>query len=69
MTKVWRSSKRIIHAIAHCNDCNFQAELFTTAAREATKHCRKTGHSVAVELGVHYIVFAKAQTQREIYEN
>lgn len=54
--KTKRSSKRIIHAIAHCDECDFQQELYTTAAREATKHVKKTGHTVSVELGITYQV-------------
>jgi hypothetical protein len=52
--QIKRSSKRIIHAIAHCEECDFQAEWYLTAAREATKHCRETGHRVGVELGLSY---------------
>ncbi len=56
LQKVFRSPKRIIHAIAHCNNCDFNAEFWKTASREATKHSRKTGHSVSVELGITYQV-------------
>lgn len=49
-----KTSKKLIHCIAHCNDCEFQAELYTTAAREGSKHCKKTGHTVSVEEGLTY---------------
>lgn len=59
MKKVWRSSKRIVHAIAYCHDCKFNDDGQHTASREATKHSRRTGHTVAVELGISYSVMAK----------
>lgn len=58
MDKVLRTPRRIIHAIAHCEVCDWQAERYTTAAREATGHCRATEHRVAVELGVTYHVMS-----------
>lgn len=64
MRQVKRTSKRIIHAIAHCKQCRFQEELYTTAAREATKHTRATGHSVAVELGITYDTYEYGQNNK-----
>lgn len=52
--KVKRTPKKIIHAIAHCESCSFMDELYSSAARSATKHTKETGHRVAVELGIHY---------------
>jgi len=54
--KIKRTSKRLIHVIAHCQDCNWQEEDYISAAREATKHCRKTGHTISVEQGNYYQV-------------
>lgn len=54
--KTLRSGRRIHHVLACCKVCDFQEELYTTAAKLATKHVKKTGHTVTVEQGVTYEV-------------
>ena len=54
--KIKKVNYGLIHCIAHCLDCGFMAELYTTAQKEARKHAEVTGHKVAVEVGNHYTV-------------
>lgn len=42
---------KLIHGIAHCQDCDWKEEKFTKASSEARKHHKQTGHTVDVELG------------------
>lgn len=39
----------LVHVIANCQDCNFEASDFITAVQRAREHARKTGHEVSVE--------------------
>ncbi len=59
MKSTYRTPKLIIHCIAHCNDCTWIEEGYLIAAREATKHSRRTRHTVAVEQGIIYKVIGK----------
>ena len=48
----------LIHAIAHCRDCNFQNEYYDKAVKEGRKHALKTGHTVDMpNIGIldHYV--------------
>lgn len=56
MYKIFKTAKRVVHAIAHCDNCDFTEDLYSSAAWEATKHAKATGHTVSVEQGVHYKV-------------
>jgi hypothetical protein len=52
--------------IAFCSDCDFQEGDYLSAARLATKHCKETGHTLNVEVGLHYDV--KKDTSHKIGE-
>lgn len=56
-SRIRRSSRGLIHCLAVCRDCEWMAERYTTAAREATRHVRETRHTVSVEQGITYSVY------------
>ena len=62
-----RTNKRIIHSIAHCNECQAEWDGYSakeegiTSARWATKHARMTSHNVSVEQGVVYQVLGRSK--------
>lgn len=62
MRKTLKTPKRVIHCIAQCQDCDWSADGFRTAAREASQHVRQTGHVVTVEQGVTYQVLPDERT-------
>ena len=41
------------HAIGFCNNCDEQFDIFHGEMPQIKKHILKTGHSVAVEYGLH----------------
>ena len=43
---------KLVHAIAHCQDCDWNEEDFNKAQIDARKHHKKTGHEVVVETGL-----------------
>lgn len=43
--------KHLVHAIAHCQDCDWEEEWYLDAQKKASQHHRKTGHEVHVETG------------------
>lgn len=51
-----RTKPKIVHVIAHCEECNWTDEDFKTAQRQARLHSYKTGHAVHVEVGRVYTV-------------
>ena len=46
-----RIKQNLIHAIAKCQECNWEEEDYLTAQKEARKHAKKTGHEVILEEG------------------
>lgn len=49
-----KTPRRLIHCIADCHQCDWRSDNHKTAAREAAKHHRDTGHEVLVEQGITY---------------
>ena len=43
---------KLVHAIAHCQDCDWKEEDFNEAQKEGRKHHLKTGHEVVIETGL-----------------
>ena len=43
---------KIIHGIAHCQDCDWQETWYLTYGYEARKHHKKTGHEIVMEIGL-----------------
>ena len=41
-----------VHGLAHCQDCDWSEEGFMIFAFEAKKHHKKTGHEIALEIGL-----------------
>lgn len=41
----------LIHAIAICNECNFEETDYKKAQCDGRKHWLKTGHKVTIETG------------------
>ena len=54
--QIERTSRSLVHCIADCRECGWRADEYTTAAREASGHVRKTGHVVTVEQAIVYTV-------------
>lgn len=54
-----KSTKRVLHCVAVCQDCDWSETDYRTAARAATVHVANSGHTVAVEHGTHYTVGPK----------
>ena len=46
------SGPRLVHAIAHCQECDWEARCdFWKVSQQARYHHKKTGHIVMLELG------------------
>jgi hypothetical protein len=58
-SRVQRSSRALIHALAECQVCEWSDGDCLGAARAATRHARETHHTVTVEQGVSYVVRIK----------
>jgi len=41
----------LVHAVADCQDCDFEDGWYITAVKSARDHAKKTGHKVVVETG------------------
>ena len=41
--------KRLISALARCQDCDWEDEDYNTAQKEARRHAMQTGHMVVIE--------------------
>lgn len=48
----------MIHAVANCNDCQWQDYSYHTAQRKGREHAKKTGHEVTIEVG-YYIRYKR----------
>lgn len=46
-----RVRRCLIHAIAQCQDCDWDEEDYKVAQKKAREHAIKTGHTVDVETG------------------
>lgn len=46
-----KNKKWLIHAIAHCEICNFEEDNYLTARKLGIEHYKKTGHTVSIETG------------------
>jgi len=55
-SRVERTSRRLVHCIAQCKECEWMEDSYLRAARAATKHMRTTGHAVGVDQGIVYTV-------------
>ncbi len=55
---IYKKHYGMIHCIAHCKHCEWVEEGHKVAKMEANKHSRKTGHTVAIEVGTAYDVTA-----------
>jgi len=44
-------SRWIVHAIACCQECDWEDSQYETALKTARKHHIKTGHEVHTEIG------------------
>jgi hypothetical protein len=57
--RIERTSRGLVHCIAQCRGCRWSADSYLTAAREATRHVRQTGHTVSVKQEIVYYVRVK----------
>lgn len=49
--KKTRNRQFLVHALAYCRDCDYEATYYTTAVQNGRNHARKTGHTVDIETG------------------
>jgi len=56
LPKATYGTKRIIHVVAQCHDCDWLDDDYRVAARRASDHARRCRHEVGVDQGVVYIV-------------
>ena len=55
-TKGYRMADNgVIHAIAHCRNCDWTEEDVNIALKKGREHSKKTGHIVDVEVGRWYV--------------
>ena len=47
----FRVSRGLIHAVAHCMDCDKEYDNYLTAQKLARAHAKKLRHVVSLELG------------------
>jgi hypothetical protein len=43
--------KGLVHAIAHCMDCDWECQDYLMVQRKAAYHAKTKGHRVSAELG------------------
>ena len=53
--------KALIHAIAHCRDCDFMDDNYLTAQKSGRDHHIKTGHKVGIETA--YVQFYEKEAK------
>ncbi len=46
-----KTQKGSIHAVAYCQDCNWEETNYMVTQKETRKHAFKTGHTVIIETG------------------
>lgn len=51
---VERTKMALIHCIAECQDCDTSYGYYKNAQSHASRHAKKTGHTVKVEVGLAY---------------
>ena len=43
--------KALVHAIANCLNCDWEAQDYRTTQKQARRHVQTTGHAVSMDLG------------------
>jgi len=56
--------KAVVHAIANCLDCEWEAQDYLTAQRSARQHVQQTGHKVSMDLGYAVTISPNAADER-----
>lgn len=59
------SRSNLVHAIANCEDCDWQEHDYRVARKRAYQHAKKHGHKVTGETAYYFVYNGRAAKSEE----